>query len=387
MLAGGVETALLALLDIMDRGKYDIDVLFVEDTGDFMCKLPKDVRVGALPLQKRLANEILHSKNTAVCVKNAFRKHEYILAFQMIFRKVILKDPLAKYSVPFKKVQPIAETYDVAICYHAHCPFILKYVADKVNCKKRILWIHNDFKSTNFDILPYKKQLYKYNRIYCVSHDLKDELVAIIPDLAKRISVFHNIIPVKQIQNKSNEYMPPEYNQTDMPIILSIGRLNHQKGFDIAVEVSRLLMKSGIDHIWFILGDGEERAHIEELIEEYGISENFKLLGVRQNPYPYLKNADIYVQPSRHEGYGIAVAEARALEVPIICTDFSGALEQIKTEENGIIVKCDKIQLSEAVHRLLNDRLLQRKFKNTLRTEIESINENHEVEGFLKFLD
>lgn len=387
MLAGGVETALLAMLDELDREKYEIDVLLVEKEGEFLCRLPTNVRVDRLPLSSRLANEILHGKNTSEFVRNAIKNFEFLLALQIVFRKVILKDPLAKYYVPFSKIKPLTDTYDIAVCYHAHCPFILKYVAEKIICKKRVLWIHNDFKSTNFDITLYKKQLDKYDRFYCVSKDLQDELLNLVPELTDRVRIFYNIIPMSQIKTKAGLFAPKEYENTQVPIILSIGRLNHQKGFDIAVEVSKMLVDRGVEHRWFVIGDGEDRRQIENLITDYGVKDNFHLLGVHNNPYPYLKNTTIYVQPSRHEGYGIAMAEARAFELPIICTDFAGAREQIRNGETGIVVKCDKNELCDAIQKLLANPQLQDEFRMNLKQQNENTGANCGLEDFLALLE
>ena len=87
-----------------------------------------------------------------------------------------------------------------------------------------------------------------------------------------------------------------------------------------------------------MLGDGSLRKELETRIEKNGLNEYFYLLGVRTNPYPYIRDCDIYVQPSIHEGYGIAVAEARVLNKPILCTDFTGARDQIIPDVTGMIV-------------------------------------------------
>lgn len=388
MLAGGVETALLALLSQMDRKKYDISVLLVEQEGELLSQLPNDISVGRLPITETLSNEILHGKNTSSFVKKAVKSGNILLASQILYRKIINKDPLAKYSVPFSKVNALAEKYDAAICFHAHCPFVLKYVAEKVQSKKKFLWIHNDFKSTNFEINHYYKQLQVYDNIYCVSDQVRKEFLEIVPKASEKTSIFHNIIPKERIINYADEYYPPEYSkQCGIPIILSIGRLNHQKGFDVAVRVSQRLIDCGIEHCWYILGDGEDREKLQALIQAQSLNNTFILLGTRENPYPYIKNCNLYVQPSRHEGYGIAVAEARILEKPIICTNFAGAHEQIVNDINGLIVEFDEQQIFDAIKMVLSDRSRQERMAESLHQENQNAKCNSELRGFLDLID
>lgn len=94
--------------------------------------------------------------------------------------------------------------------------------------------------------------------------------------------------------------------------ILSIGRLDIDKGFDIGIKVINLLVKNGYYIKWYIVGEGNQRGLLETIISNYNLRDKIVLLGEKTNPYPYLADCDIYFQPSRNEGYGIAVAEARA---------------------------------------------------------------------------
>ena len=135
--------------------------------------------------------------------------------------------------------------------------------------------------------------------------------------------------------------------------ILTIGRLDRQKGYDLAIKVCESLVKKGYKFQWFVLGRGREENALRVMIEEKKLQETFILLGVRENPYPYIDQCDIYVQPSRHEGYGIAVAEARLLAKPIICTDFAGAKEQIINGKTGKIVEFNELELTQAISELL----------------------------------
>lgn len=157
----------------------------------------------------------------------------------------------------------------------------------------------------------------------------------------------------------------------DVFSIVSIGRLDHQKGFDLGIEVIERLCKEGYAIRWYIIGEGNQRAELEQKISETVYAkESIVLLGQQLNPYPYLKMCDIYFQPSRHEGYGIAVAEARAFCKPIVSTNFAGAQEQLINNETGIITECTIESMYRGVKLLLdNYNDFQHRFSKNLAAQ------------------
>ena len=120
--------------------------------------------------------------------------------------------------------------------------------------------------------------------------------------------------------------------------ILTIGRLANQKGYDIALEACKKLKEKGINFRWYVLGKGPLKEEIEKYIIKNNLSKHFILLGVEANPYPFIKNTDIYVQTSRFEGFGLALAEARMLNVPIVTTRFDAVYNQMIDGKNGLVV-------------------------------------------------
>ena len=120
---------------------------------------------------------------------------------------------------------------------------------------------------------------------------------------------------------------------------------------------------------WYVIGEGNEREKLEEIIKKKNLENHFKLLGLRENPYPYLKKADIYVQPSRYEGKSIAIDEAKILHKPIIVTNYETAKDQITNEINGLIVDMNEKGLSEGIERLIQNQDLKHSFINNLSNE------------------
>ena len=124
-----------------------------------------------------------------------------------------------------------------------------------------------------------------------------------------------------------------------------------------------------MDFIWLVLGEGEQRAELETMIHTYGLEHNFILKGRVGNPYPYIKAADVYVQPSRYEGYSLALQEARILGKPIVASDIPSSREQIAEGETGVLVHPDDAALAEGIIRLLNDESLRATLSDNLQGE------------------
>ena len=131
--------------------------------------------------------------------------------------------------------------------------------------------------------------------------------------------------------------------------ILTVARLTKEKGISMIPQILIKLLKLNLSIRWYIIGDGEERINLENEIDKYNLHEYLILQGTIMNPYPYMKQCDIYVQPSYHEGYRITIAEAKVFNKIIISTDTIGAKEQIVDGENGIIVKAEIDQLFFAI--------------------------------------
>lgn len=151
--------------------------------------------------------------------------------------------------------------------------------------------------------------------------------------------------------------------------IITVARLSHEKGLDLAVKSCKLLLEKGYKIKWYVLGDGNEKDALERLIEDHHLSNHFTILGVRENPYPYIRKADIYVQPSRYEGKSIAIDEAKILHKPIVVTNFETAKDQMNHGINGIIAEMSEEGIATEIERLIKDIELRERIVNNLSTE------------------
>lgn len=229
------------------------------------------------------------------------------------------------------------QSYNIAISYHAPGTLPVFYVIDKIKAKRKILWLHGDLNSNAGDSILLQEYHSKYDKVYAVSKSVQESFLKYHQDMENRTEVFYNYIDVDGIRQKAKngETFSDNFKGTR---ILSVGRLDVQKGFDIAIQVCRYLITDGHNVRWYVLGEGSERDTLENMIHEYELENYFILMGNKNNPYGYIKDCDLFLQTSRHEGYGLAINEAKILHKPVITTDVAGAREQFENNITGWIV-------------------------------------------------
>lgn len=380
MLCGGVEKALLSLINELPKNDFDISILVVKMEGDFVNIIPNDIKAEEILLDNTIRNELMLGGIKSSLKYYVSNKHP--IKFIKVVCNVLKKEPLATLTYSFNKIQPLEEIYDTAICFHIHMPFIVKYVAEKVQASNKIAWIHNDFKMSGFNVKRLKPILNSYNHFFAVSEQLMEEFVEIFPCFKSCTSIAHNIVSENYIRQSLCDSFVDEYNKHEFKI-LSIGRLDKQKGFDIAIKACKELCNAGLQFKWYVLGTGVEEKNLRKQVYDLDLTDTFIFLGIRVNPYPYIDQCDLYVQPSRHEGYGIAVAEARMLNKPIICTDFIGARDQLIDGETGLIVGVDSYEIASAVKKMITDKNLMKLFSNNLMN-MQKYDKN-EINNIIKF--
>lgn len=151
--------------------------------------------------------------------------------------------------------------------------------------------------------------------------------------------------------------------------LVTVARLAYPKGIDMALEACRLLINGGHEVIWRVIGEGPLRAELEKKIKEYNLEKYFLLEGSMQNPYPCMKNADIYVQPSRYEGKSIAVEEAKVLCRPVVVTCYGTVKDQIKDKVNGLVSDMSPEGLCESIKLLMGSKALRDSLVSNLQKE------------------
>ena len=376
---GGTEKALINMLHELQKEKYKVTVLLLEKYGGFLNQIPDWVEVKYLDEYKNLKKYI--NEPPQKIFKELLIKKEYINAFNLFLSYCIskLKDDISYYYKYLLKDVSDLEEYDIAVAYAGPMDFITYFIANKIKAKKRVQWIHFDISKIGFNKRFAEKIYSKFDKIFVVSEEGKNKLNLLIPSLSDKTEVFFNIISSTFIKNMSEneEGFNDNYNGIR---ILTVGRLSREKGQDITISVLEKLLKQGYEVRWYCIGEGNMRKELEDMIKNKNLQDNYILLGSKRNPYPFMKECDIYVQSSRHEGYCITLAEARCFNNPIITTNFTGANEQIRNEKTGLIVNFNQDEMYKAIKRIIKDRELRDSIGNNLGKEL--IDTSGEIEKF-----
>lgn len=224
--------------------------------------------------------------------------------------------------------------YDVEVAY-LECG-ATKVLASSTNKKAlKLAWVHCDLKLKEgfSESLERSMQYYKkYDKVVCVSNGVKNSFDCLFGG-AIESTVLYNINDEEEIFEKATSYLETK-NTTR---IVSIGRLTHQKGFDRLIEVCGMLKKDGYLFEMLILGEGTERPNLEKMVEIHGVKDRVRLMGFVDNPYPYIKSADIVVCSSRCEGLSTVVIESIMLGKPVVTTPCSGMKEILGESEFGLV--------------------------------------------------
>ena len=186
--------------------------------------------------------------------------------------------------------------------------------------------------------------------------------------LKSKVDVFYNLINYEEISEKATEKVDCNFDD-DVCNIITVGRIEWQKAYDIAVQVAVLLKEKDFKFCWRVIGGGTLREEIEELVISKGLENEFKFLGIKTNPFPYIKKADLYLQTSRHEGYGLAIAETRVLGTIPIATNLNCVSEQIIDGETGFLCELDPKKFADKIIEVYNDKELMKKVKSNLSKE------------------
>lgn len=392
MALGGAERALLGLLNALDPERVDVDLFLNQHTGEFMPLIPK--KINLLP-------EVKEYKALETHIRESFREGCFGVAAARIIAKLqkriyfflhknekdddgYFTSRLAVHFVP--GINPNVN-YDLAISFltpHVNC---LK----KVSAKKKIAWIHTDYSTLRLAtklVEPYWKG---YDYIVSISKDVTKKFVSLFPNLSDKIIEIENILSPEFVRQQADLLdvsleMPRQSLNSKCLIILSVGRFCHQKNFDNVPDIARRIVEAGYrDLRWYLIGFGSDEGLIRDKIAEAGMQDHVIILGKKDNPYPYIKACDLYVQPSRYEGKSVTVREAQMLYKPVVITDYPTAKSQINNGIDGIIIPMDNQACAEGIIKVIQNTELQNQIIEYLKSH--DYGNESEVDKVYKLLD
>lgn len=358
----GAERALIELMRLLDPKQYRISLYVLIPRGELFAEVPGYVHIlnrhtdsrsvlstgGKIYIGARLGKALLREKSLKKALGRlaASRKTENEAKDRGQGREKILRRALAD------GMAGLPGEYDLAVAY-LEGPATW-YVAEKVKAVKKAAFLHIDYGKAGYSRELDQGCYERMDRIYAVSGDVKEQFLKVYPDYADKVELFFNIINREHIRARALE--PGGFaDEYDGMRLLSVGRLYYQKGYDIAVRTAAILRERGRKFRWYILGEGEEKKNLLRQIKEEGLQEFFWLMGAVDNPYPYFKQADIYVCTSRFEGKSLVIEEAMALGKPVVASACTGTEEQIHSGEDGVIVPLDPKRLADEIERLMDN--------------------------------
>lgn len=381
---GGTEKALLNMIAEIPKDKYEVTILMLERYGGFLSEIPECVEIKYLDNYSEIKPMLNEPPQRTI--KELIKKGQIIKAVNIAgayYTSKLLKNKSIFFKYILSNYQKLNDEYDLAVAYAGPMDLITYYVLNNINSKKKAQWIHFDIERIGFDKVFAEKNYKKFNNIFVVSEKGKEKILNKLPNLKDKVEVFYNIVSkdlVTEMSIRDNGF-EDDFNGTR---ILTVGRLSKEKGQDLFIAALAKLKNDGYKVRGYIIGDGPNKNEYQNLINNLGLKDNCILLGAKKNPYPYMKDCDIYVQPSRHEGYCITLAEARCFDVPIVTTNFTGASEQVINEETGIITKIDSEDVYLAIKKLLNNKSLIKNNKfNLVNKTIEKDREIDKLFGLV----
>ena len=364
MRMGGAERSLVSLLSALDPTRVQVDLLLFEGGGVLQSELPEWVRVyeadavtRGMILELRYYGRDLLKENLPAFLTRAWVSVRSSLTKTKLVSSAYSWDTIKKHIPEWKK------HYDTAIGFLEG--FTDFYVIDKVDADKKIGWIHTDLSKRG---LSEKEAVYygQFDELVTITEACRDSIEDGCPGLKGKIKVVYNLVPREKILEKAEAFVPFE-KKPGVFEIATVGRLEYAKGIDLAIEAAHLLKERKKQFCWRVYGDGSMRKQLEEQIKKADLDSTVMLYGTVSNPYPYLKAAELVVQPSRWEGRSVALEEAKTLCKAIVVTNYPSVSDQIADRKNGLITELSPSGLTDGIEEAMDNAALRASLEDGCR--------------------
>lgn len=378
-LIGGVQKSLINLLNEIKK-EYDITLFVFKKKGDYYEEIPKEVNVIE-------ANKFLQLLGISQKESKQLGKIYYIFRGMLVICTRIFGNHIP-YFILMRTENKISN-FDYAISYlqssnersfYGGCnEFVLK----RVNAKEKIAFIHCDFLNYGGNTTYNKKIYHKFDKIVTVSEGCKDKFIKAIPNLEDKVYCVRNFNNYDEIIKQSNN-SPIIYDKSYFNIV-TVSRLSKEKGIIRSIKIIKNLIECGFNIRWHIVGDGELRNEIVEILIKEKLDKNIILYGNQINPYRYMRNADIFFLPSYHEAAPMVFDEAKCIGVPILATKTTSTKEIIEEPDIGWVCDNNEEQIYIKLESILKDRrelnIKREKLKHMTFNNLTSINQFKKVIG------
>ena len=383
---GGVERSLLGSLDSIDYDRYDVDLFLMRHNGELMSYLnPKAKLLPEIPqyasLAVPMASLIKSGQFGVLCGRLQGKFAAQRFDKQHLNDKPSIAALTYSHKYTLRSMPQISDkTYDLAISFLTPHYF----ARERVKAKKYAAWIHTDYTALSFDRDTELAMWGKYDAICSVSEQASKSFQTAFPELAGKVQTIENVLPRELICRQAEE------SQTDMPsdgsiVLLSVGRFCDAKNFDNVPDICRHIVADDLDVKWYLIGYGGDELLIRQKIAEAGMQARVIILGKKDNPYPYMRACDLYVQPSRYEGKAVTVREAQLLGKPVVITDYATSGSQLEDGVDGVIVPMDNAGCAAGIAALLRDpALMQQLSENCAKRDYSNSAEVEKIYALME---
>lgn len=345
MRMGGAEKIAINFIKELTN-HFEVTVILNKKEGALLDFLPKDITVVEDPLYS-FQNIVRKDLKRA----NLFRLFQDLIYYIKV-KAGIKKEKNYRYLI--SRTPKREEIYDIAISYVANVSTQIFCLGDRIQAKKKVAWIHGETTELK-DINLYNTYYKKFDKIFAVSEATKRHFLQKFPECAPITDVYYNPINIEYILERAKQPMDIVFDKNVVNIV-SVGRVTPEKGFDMIPRIVKLLKEKGYPFHWYLIGDGATLPIVTEQTMQLGLKNEISLLGAKDNPYPYMKACDIYIQPSYEEGYSTTICEAGILGRAIIGTTTSGGIrEQIREGISGLLAEPTVESIAKKIEELILD--------------------------------
>lgn len=357
---GGAERVLVTAVNALNPSKYEIVVQTLVSSGIYQEQLNNNIKY----------RSIISSRNSFIQRVCAYFL-QFVLPASLVYRMFVKDD------------------YDVEIAFLEGFPVKL-ISASCCSGAKKYTWVHIDLYKYYigkkvFRNWEHNRKCYeKFDKIMCVSRDVREAFYQRF-GFMNNVEVQYNVLDDSNIQKRANEKV--EFRKSDASAIVSIGRLCHQKGFDRLIRTTKRLFDAGVYFQLYILGDGEDRPQLEELIRKMALEEYVHMEGFCENPYKYINKADLFVCSSYAEGFSTVATEAIILGKPIVTTECAGMKDLLGDNEYGLIVENSEEGLFEGLYSMLSNESLIKYYSCKAKERSNEFSMDRRIKEYEKLLD
>ncbi|WP_091167537.1 glycosyltransferase [Paenibacillus sp. 1_12] len=378
MEVGGVERSLISLLENFNYDQYAVDLMLYRHQGDFINMIPSRVHlleeVSAYTTFRKSIREIFQEKQYAIGVSRILSKLAAVFQGKIKHIKesgYYQMQLMWRYALPF--LPKVEKEYDIAISYLWPHDFIAK----KVKARTKIAWIHTDYSTVDTHVEMDLNLWNQFDHIIAVSEACREAFLTKYRSLEHKVKVIENITSPLFVRNMANNEVNDSIASDSRFKLVTVARLSSAKGIDLAIGALKLLQDRGYGDqvVWYVVGYGGDEVMLRELIKSNNLTSSFILLGKKINPYPYIKDCDLFVLPSRYEGKAVTVTEAKILGKPILITNYSTAPSQINDGVDGVICELSEAGIAAGIEKLMKNAELRRDLTNYLEEQDHSNND------------